>query len=98
MIASIFVIIVSSWTSIGLSVGIFLALDSWLFLGLHDVPFFAVQCQIKAFDLVLRTHPQPEQNVADLQDDQGAHNCKSPSNGGSDQLVDNLAGMTVHKP
>jgi hypothetical protein len=72
-------------------------LSLWPASGSHDVAFFAVQGKVESFDFLLRSNSQTEQHVADLQNDQSADHGKRPCNGGSDELINNLAAMTIHQ-
>src|SRR5277367_6003745 len=69
-----------------------------IFCGLRFeiITFFAVHADVQAFQLILGRYPDPQKNVADLQDDQSAHDRHAPGDQNADGLIQNLAAVAIH--
>ena len=58
--------------------------------GSEVIPFFAVLCDVEAFDFLFRRYTQTDEEVNDFEQDERAHDGKNPGNGYSHKLIEEL--------
>src|ERR1039458_2219763 len=66
-------------------------------LPFESIPLLAVHAQIQALDLLVPGDAHSDEEVADLEDNQGADYREDPCDGAAGGLVENLAGVAIHQ-